>query len=495
MRPRLILPLLCVFVIAPAAAFGQGANEASARRLLAQAQALIASGDLEAAARELRMVRDQFPNTTSAPEALLAEAEVHLGRSDRSAARRVAKELADGWSRSLPAAGALVLLAELDLAETGDRSGLERLQTEVARIPLLFGPEVAQSLPARTRALALAGTLALRLGDGDRGVGQLLAAAEDEPSSAATPPARLALARALAASGRWTTAAWWAQRALDSAQTRDGARDLLASIERLEVRPVGGIQPWRGTRRLPTVGLEAGRGLRLAASPMGSILIADDRNGARELGIEGGVAASVNAVDAQAAVFGLDGRGWIVLADGLLALDGRRLPAPNPDEPAKSLDRIVDAAPDPFGGWLLLDGRRDRVVRIDGGGRARGVVGGLGTRPVALASDALGRVHVLDRKAGTISRVDANGGVTVVVRGTWKDPVDLAVSPAGHIAVLDEDGPKVQLYRADGSAIATLGATLPGGGGTLSKPTSIALDAAGRVLIADRKAATTWVIE
>jgi hypothetical protein len=243
------------------------------------------------------------------------------------------------------------------------------------------------------------------------------------------------------------------------------------------------------------VGLEAGRGLRLAASSLGSLLIADDRNGARELTVDGGVSASVNAVDTQSAVFGLDGRAWIVLADGLLALDGRRLPAPNPDEPAKSLDRVADAAPDPFGGWFLLDGRRDRVVRIDGSGRAKGVVGGLGTRPVALASDSLGRLHVLDRKAGTVSRVDANGAVAVVVRGSWKDPIDLAVDAAGHIAVLDEDGPKVQLYRADGSAVATLGATLPGASGTVGKPVAIALDAAGRVLIADRKAATTWVIE
>ncbi len=495
MRLRLRLLILCVLSLAPVAVFGQGANEASARRLLAQARALIAGGDLDAAARELRLVRDQFPNTASAPEALLAEAEVHLQRGDRTAARRVAKELADGWGRSLSAAGALVLLAELDLADTGDRAGLERLQTEVARIPLLFGPEVASSLPARTRALALAGTLGLRLGDVDRGVGQLLAAAEDEPSSSATPPARLALARALAAGGRWTTAAWWAQRALDSEATRNGARDLLASIERLEVRPSGGTPPWRGARRLPTVGLEAGRGLRLAASPLGPVLVADDRNGARELGPDGAVAASVNAVDTQAAVFGLDGRGWIVLPDGLLALDGRRLPAPNPDEPAKSLDRVADAAPDPFGGWFLLDGRRDRVVRIDGVGRAKGVVGGLASRPIALASDALGRLHVLDRKAGTVSRVDASGGVTVVVRGSWKDPLDLAIGPAGHIAVLDEDGPKIQLYRADGSMVATLGATLPGTGGSLGKPVSIALDAAGRLLIADRKAATTWVIE
>jgi hypothetical protein len=102
---------------------------------------------------------------------------------------------------------------------------------------------------------------------------------------------------------------------------------------------------------------------------------------------------------------------------------------------------------------------------------------------------------VLDRKAGTVSRVDANGAVAVVVRGSWKDPIDLAVDAAGHIAVLDEDGPKVQLYRADGSAVATLGATLPGASGTVGKPVAIALDAAGRVLIADRKAATTWVIE
>lgn len=476
----------------------QGGDETAASRLLAQAEQIAARGDLAAAARELRLVRTQFPNTVSATQALLGEARLHLQLGDPVAAQRVARELVDGWGRSLAAAGGLVLLAELDLAAATDRQAIERIRTELARVPLLYGPEAATTLPARTRARVLAGQLSLRLGEIERATGLLLAAAEDEPPSEATPAAQLELARAYLAGGSWTSAAWWAQRVVageGAPSTREAARNLLLSIERLEIRTGRGLPAWRSSRRLASGGLEANRGLVVGASPGGALLVADDRVGARELGADGAVARSINTAEAVAATYGLDGSGWVVLATGLVEISGiRRISFLNPDDSSKTLDRIVDVAPDPWGGWFVLDGRRDRVIRADAAGRAVGGVPGLGNRPAALAADALGRLYVLDGKAATVTRLDAAGTSTVVVRGGWKDAIDLAVDAAGRIAVLDEDGPQVKLYGADGRTLSTVGPNLPGGA-VLDKPTSLALDSAGRLVVADRKAATLFLVE
>lgn len=474
-------------------------DEAAARRLLDQARTIAQSGDLLTAAREYRLVRDRFPGSATAAEALLAEATIHQNLGNTARAREVAVELVDSGTRSSAVAGAMVLLAELDLADATSREVLDRLRTELARIPLLFGPDEYPQLAARAQSRILLAQLALRGGETDRAVGLLLAAAENEPASDRTNRARVDLATAFVASGQWASGTWWAQRVLESAvdgPDAEVARTLLATVERLQVRVSRGLPAYRSTRQVAPAGVDLGRDLALAGNFGERFLVADDRNAVREITATGQVSSAFAAAEPVAVVYDAAGIGWVVLPTGLVEVGGRgrRVTFTSPEDPEKSLDRIVDAAPDAWGGWFVLDGRKDRVLRADPTGRPLGQVDGVGSRPIAVAADGLGRLYVLDRKAAMVSRRAENGAVVPLIRGTWRDAVDLATDRFGRVAVLDASGPRIDLFGPDGAPLATIGENLPGGG-VLQKPTAIGLDGAGRLAIADRKAAAIVVLE
>jgi DNA-binding beta-propeller fold protein YncE len=67
-----------------------------------------------------------------------------------------------------------------------------------------------------------------------------------------------------------------------------------------------------------------------------------------------------------------------------------------------------------------------------------------------------------------------------------KKAVDVAIDPAGYLYVLDEDQAKIAVFDAAYQFVTLLGAPNLGGG-VLSKPVSLDVDASGDLYVYDDK--------
>jgi hypothetical protein len=137
---------------------------------------------------------------------------------------------------------------------------------------------------------------------------------------------------------------------------------------------------------------------------------------------------------------------------------------------------------------------RIRVIGTDGnvrtlaGGDRPGLADGVGAAarfdtPVALAFDAQGALLVADLFNNAVRRVGADGTVSTVVAagGVINGPLSLATTHDGVLYVGDLDGRIVQV-TPQGHQIALVGnGRLP----RLARPSGLAMDADGSVLVAD----------
>lgn len=119
--------------------------------------------------------------------------------------------------------------------------------------------------------------------------------------------------------------------------------------------------------------------------------------------------------------------------------------------------------------------------------------------PTGVAVDGAGNLYIADAGNNRVLKLDAvSGAVTTIVDTILNNPTDLAVDPAGNLYIADQYNNRIRRVDAGTGAITTVaggGAPQPGTDGigngglainaTLLGPSSVALDSAGNLYIAD----------
>jgi len=143
------------------------------------------------------------------------------------------------------------------------------------------------------------------------------------------------------------------------------------------------------------------------------------------------------------------------------------------------------------GSLYVSDTGNKRIVRFDAAsGTVTGRWGAAGSdpgqfiEPVGLAADSSGRIYVADTGNHRVQVFDADGKFLrqFPVFG-WKDFYTepyLAIGPSDSVLVTDSSKPRIALYDAAGALVKSFKAD------GLKRPTGIALDAFGHVLVTDR---------
>lgn len=173
----------------------------------------------------------------------------------------------------------------------------------------------------------------------------------------------------------------------------------------------------------------------------------------------------------------------------------------------------------PDGSVYLADagaGDRIRVIRPDGGvqtlaGGRRGFADGLGAAarfdtPSGIALDAAGNLYIADTGNHAIRKMTPDGRVTTLAgtgRPGWRDgpgaqaqfdgPVGIAVDAAGRVLVADTYNDRIRAIGPEGAVTTLAGGDTPGdvdGPGAMARfdtPCGIAVDAHGRIVVADTR--------
>lgn len=496
-RNALVATLLFSTTALLSAGAARGAtDEPAARRLLGEAQRLERTGDVDGALREYRLLVDRFPEDPTAETALYSIAAALYGRGDVVPARQTADELIAAKPRSPWAAAAYVLEGRMLAERPGGPGDLESARAMLRRVPLLFGPESYPQLAWRAEARVLGGEISLRLGEYPQAAGDFLEAIEDEPPSPWTARAQLGLATVFLADGDWTAAAGELQRAVDAGGTEAAlARQRLGAIHRLLVRPAAGQAVWQKARLLPVPGVELRKPSGVAAAADGSIVVGDrGADMVYRLAPDGSLADRFDLTEPGRPWWQEDGV-YLPSGDAVSRLEDRSAqsfvaPRGKKLEPVKDLEA---GARGTLGQWYLLDRQSKRVLVFVPTGRYLATLAE--GEPVDLAQDARGRIYVLDRKRGEVTRFSADGtSEGVVVRSDGRRPEAVEVDELGDVYVLDRDAGRISVYDAGGQLLATLGPQLPGGL-ELKNPVDLAVDGAGRVVVADGKQSALVVVE
>ncbi len=497
--------LLCAITAGPAPAQRNTAagDELAAERLLREAERHLQSGNVDDALAELRALVEKLPRSKRAPEALLRSARILDQGQRTNEAEEMLGRLGERYPDSGEAADGAVLAATFKRRSATTQAELQAVRTEVRRIPNLFGAESYPFLPARTEARLLAALLSDRLGEPDAAAAEYIAALEDEPASPLTHRARLGLGHQLLLRGDWAAAADELQRVVEGSGLEGKgdpalvaeARDRLAFIHRLILRPSTGLSPWQRARPLDLPGVGLKRPTSIAINVRGEITVVDaGQEATLHLASDGRAAARTAGRNQRRAFYDLNGDAWIASQLGVDQQGAAQLRVFTPQSKPKPLDKVVAAERGTFGQWYIADDENPGVFSFDPNGSplqhiAANSLGSV----VDLAHDARGRIYALDKKGKAVVRLaegTTDGRFTVAA----KAPGALAIDAVGRMYVLDDSTREILLYDEQGRAAGKVGPLLPGGL-ELRDPRDLAVDLAGRLYVADAKAAAIIVLE
>lgn len=497
-RPTIHASLVVALALSLPAARGSAAPPAG-ERALAQAAALTAQGELQAALGAYdRLAADGDEPTAAAADLEAARLERLL--SDPQGARRRAERLARRLPQSPWGAGGRWLVADLELEGAGSPAELDAALRGFQSIVASYPPERWPALPWRTAALVREGEVSLSLGDGEGAASAFAAAVLEAPSPPWSQQAALALAEILLAEGAWADAAGYLQVVASDpdgpALERARAGRRLGLLHRLALRPAAGGARWQRARLL---GGELRRPEGIAADDEGRLLVSD--RGLDALLVfdpDGRLQARRDEAPAGRPYWEPDGEARVAARDLLAALDpARDRTLADPARPDRPLTSLEAAAGGGRSGVAVLSSRSGVVTLFADPPRVppRDLTSTDGSEPVDVAAGVHGDLYVLDRRRSAVDRFTAGGSAlgTVAV-GVGRKPVALAVDPAGSLYVLERDSDSIGVFDARGELLERLGPALPGGL-ELQSPEDVAVDGSGRVFVADRRLRAVVVIE
>ena len=497
-----LLLLLLPLVVLPASA-----QDPAAERLLLEAERLVKAGEVDAAVQEYLLLAQQFPGDALRPKALLAVANIRDAAGDVSGAQSVLQTVLQDHPRTPEAAEAFFLQGQLQSLDARLESDLETARTTLRRIPLLYGAESFPDLPVRARARVRSAEIGLALDDLETAASELVAVIEEEPAGGIGGRARLLYAETLLRQGQTAAAVDVLNRLAEGLADddtpvelpqadRDRARRKLTLIHRHLLRPQAGESRFRTAQRFPK-GANLERPAGVAASEDGQCLVVDERTDSLLLlDAEGKVL--------ERRVLEKPGRpGW--LGDTAYAVSDQQIQLPFEGqrvtflEPRSGREVVLDdlqaAERGLFGHWFVLAKGWRSLLAFEGPRKGSELLAKDRPDFKDVARDRQGRILVLDGRGERVSRIEHDrryGGT--VVQGSWRRPEALAVDGLGHIYILDRGEKVITLYSETGQRLATLGPTLPGGI-ALDSPVDLTVDGSGRLFIADSGLSSLVVLD
>lgn len=496
-----VLVVLCAAAARPAGSRpirqGQSAD-ATARRQLESGRAFLRDGRVAEALKDFESIVQLFPSSDVADDALLGIAQLQLDTyGDAAMARATLEQLMTKYPSGTAAPMAFVLLGRVRLAEASTPAAVDAALASFDRVRRLF-PE-SDAVPAASFYAGEAYRGTRRFGEALVRYQRVMA---ESPASLWSVRARLASAKCLVHMGRPREAMAELQRLRTMfPDTAEAARALTwnTTLYRLFVRPPA-QPPFTLTNR-PMAGSSAARikDVRgLALDPSDRLYIVMD-DAVRVLGPGGNDVAGFAARDARAVAFSRAGAPIVLLKHGLLRPDGsaaglsvRR--AEGAPRLLESLEAIVALR---SGEMLVADRDSGAVLRVD----AQFVVQGpfASARPGRLAATSDGEIAMLERETKTVTVVSRDGGPVfrLAEKGSgyrFDNPVDAGFDSLGFLYVLDRGLGAVHVFDPAGKFVVSF--SLPENApGAFRRASAIAVDAAGRLLIADERATGILVFQ
>lgn len=495
---------------------GARGQDQAARRLVAEADALVERGQTDRAVRAYEDVVRGYPDDEQAPGALLRVAEVRWTAGDRASARSALATLLREYPLAPAAAGGHLLDGRMQLATATRVEDLRGVWTTLGRVRDDFDPLRYADPGWRQEAGLLRGRVGVLLDTLELAAAELLTVLEEDGRGEAGPTgvvavAREQLGRVFLLQGRWRAGAEVLQRVVEAGRNQPAdhpaamaagrARRWLGVLHRMVLRPRAGQSAWTTVRTLdvPGSGLRAPNGI--AVTEDGQVVVADEgADLALTFDAAGLLVATSQVENPRLPWWGVDGQAFV--------LDRRRVERPLSDAPPATfaVPQGVDSRPmrdlragaqGPLGDLLLLDVDLRRVVRFDRDGQYQAtIVYRHGEERITdLTVDNRGRIWLLDRGDDRVLRFRLDGSPErVVVAGNWRRPEALAVDVLGHAYVLDRDEKVVSVFGPDGELRVTVGPILPDGT-ELRSPRDLAVDGAGRLYIVDRYLDSVFILE
>jgi len=462
-----------------------GPNE-QARGLLEDGRAYLKGGQAKQALDNFNTIVSGFAGTDSVDDALL-----ELGRWQMDVehnvdqARAAFEDVTKRFPQSDGAPGAYYYLGRLALARATTPAELDDALAQFVRVQRLYPG--SEWVPRALHGCALVHRKAGRLADAVESARRV---ALEYPNSEAAPEAYFEAGHALALMGEPRPAMEELQQIRNRFPDSEWAPRALDRITAL-YRLYGGTAPAFAADAAYSLG--AGDVLKdvraLLVTPDGQTWIASDKvKGVVPFGRDGKMGPSLTGVDLRSLSTGP--RGKLVVAAKLAVRMGPRdiksfaIPGDKPGVP-EPLERIEAALLTPGGSVLVADGKRRKVFRFDGKFQFKDAFPDAKEREVTrMALDPDGGLVFLDRDAKTVTTYDETGKPlrTLAARGAGyelRKPVDVAVDAFRQTYVADQEG-GVLVFSPQGKLLTTLG-----GGAT--RPTAVALDSSGAVLVYDDK--------
>jgi sugar lactone lactonase YvrE len=147
--------------------------------------------------------------------------------------------------------------------------------------------------------------------------------------------------------------------------------------------------------------------------------------------------------------------------------------------------RGVDLSPsgDVFVGSDCQNPHMQRFTAAGGFVTSWGFPAGYLGSPNGVAIDGSGNVFVTDYELNRVYKF-TNAGALVISWATAQQPVDVVVDGSGNVLVLALGGQQLQKFTNDGVFLGTIGSA-GSGPGQFQYPEGLALDASGRIYVAD----------
>ena len=480
MRQRSVLLITLLALVSPALA--QESAEEQAQRLLGDGRAYREKGQLKQALDNFNIVITSFSGTNAVGQALL-----EIGRyrmevdRDEEAARKAFEQVSRDHAQSDAAPGAYHYLGLLTLQGATTPTELDDALAQFSRVATLY-PR-SDWVP---RALQASAMVHRRAGRYEEAVAFNRRVALEYPASDAAPRAQFEAGHSLALLGQTRLAMEEFQQVRNRFPESPLASDAFERITAL-YRLYGGGQP--AFARDSSFSLSGGNALKdvraLLVAPDGRLWVASKKTkSAVAFDSSGKMESSLTAQEPRTLSLGPTGQ-LVFAAKTAVRIGARdlrafKLPPEKPGDKPKPLERILAAALTPGDTVLVSDEKDKTVYRFDSLGGLLGTFpqGGKGEREVIrIVVDGEGGILLLDKKAKTV-RVFNEGGraLRTVGPGGLRKPTDVAVDTVRNIYVTDENE-GVLVFNPQGELFFKITG--------MKKPTAIALEADGAVLVYD----------